>query len=155
MTISYNNVEEMIRDFQFKFGHFFAADVTTDLPDGVLELRIRLINEEFIEFMTGLTTRDLVEIADGAADLVYVTVGACIAHGIPFDRVFMEVHRSNMTKENVKVSGPQKYGTKTPKGPNYIPADIRGILFEPHKATRLEMEAQKEEHGTSFQTRQS
>lgn len=153
MRVSHAHAEELVRDFQIKFGHFFPEKTTTDLPDGVLELRIRLINEEFIEFMGGLTTRDLVEIADGAADLVYVAVGACIAHGIPFDRVFMEVHRSNMTKDNVKVSGPQKYGTKTPKGPNYIPPDIGGILFEPWLPTALEIIAEREEHGTTLSPR--
>ena len=38
------------------------------------------------------------EVADALADLVYVIYGAALEYGIPLDRVFAEVHRSNMAK---------------------------------------------------------
>lgn len=134
-----NSCEELIREFTTKFGHYMSSEPTINIPDNVKNLRVDLINEETNEMIdNGINEENLVEIADGAADAVYVIVGTCITYGIPFDRVFMEVHRSNMTKMAVKAEQGQKYGTKTPKGPDYIPPDIKGILENPEKLTHLE-----------------
>ena len=97
-----------------------------------------MIREETDEMLVGLADDDLVEIADGAADAMYVILGTCITYGIPIVRCFIEVHRSNMTKTAVKADYGEKYGTKTPKGPDFIQPDIHGILFHPEKATALE-----------------
>lgn len=82
--------------------------------------------------------QNLVEVADGIADSIYVLVGTAISYGIPIDRIFREVHRSNMTKTAIKAMDGHKYGTKTPKGPDYIPPDIAGILSRPNQLTKLE-----------------
>lgn len=101
-----------------------------------------LIKEEYEELMLALENDDLVKIADGAADLQYVVIGTCTSYGIPSDRIFSEVHNSNMTKTAVPVkdaTAGEKYGTKTPKGPDFIPPDINRILFHPSEMTNLEM----------------
>lgn len=41
---------------------------------------------------------DLVGVADGLADMIYVIVGTALEFGIPLDRVWNEVQRSNMDK---------------------------------------------------------
>lgn len=133
------SVEDMIKDFGEKYGHYQSKTPNFEVPEEVRQLRINLIKEEFEEMIDGLKNNDLVEIADGAADLVYVVVGTCITFGIDFDRIFREVHRSNMTKTAVKAPKGKKYGTKTPKGPDYIAPDVRGILIQPHKNTELEI----------------
>ena len=63
-----------------------------------VKLRISLMQEELIETVAAMEQGDLLEIADGLADLCYVTIGTAVAYGIPLDKVFNEVHRSNMSK---------------------------------------------------------
>lgn len=66
--------------------------------DALAHLRMRLMTEELGETARALTTGNMVEFADGLADLIYVAVGTAIAYGIPLDRVWDEVQRSNMAK---------------------------------------------------------
>jgi predicted HAD superfamily Cof-like phosphohydrolase len=132
-------IEESVKEFHFKYGHLINYDRQISVPSEVKELRINLIKEEFKELMEGLDNNDTVEIADGACDLIYVIVGTMISYGLPTDRLFREVHRSNMTKTPVKAKRGKKYGTKTPKGPDYIAPDIKGILANPNKKTELEI----------------
>jgi predicted HAD superfamily Cof-like phosphohydrolase len=134
-----NTPEQMVMGFHEKYGHLISKDPTVDLSPTVVDLRIKLIHEEYIELMDALAADDIIEIADGAADLVYVIVGTCISYGIPFDRILREVHNSNMTKTPVKATFGEKYGTKTPKGPDYLPPDIAGILTSPEIQTQLEL----------------
>lgn len=61
-------------------------------------LRVRLMLEELTETTEALTAGDMVGFADGLADLLYVTVGAAVAYGIPLPAVWNEVQRANMTK---------------------------------------------------------
>ncbi|MFO7897255.1 MAG: nucleoside triphosphate pyrophosphohydrolase family protein [Candidatus Cloacimonadales bacterium] len=61
-------------------------------------LRMRLILEEASELANAYAKQDYIEVADALADLLYVVYGTAAEHGIDIDRVFEEVHRSNMTK---------------------------------------------------------
>lgn len=79
-----------------------ACDVPVlDAPRLVPEriaLRARLILEEARETVEAMEAGDLIETADGLADLIYVAVGTALEFGVPLDRVWTEVHRSNMAK---------------------------------------------------------
>lgn len=130
--------ERMLKDFHTKYGHFVAPHPTTGIPQSTKRLRIELINEEIRETKIAMVTDHLEQIADGIADSIYVLVGTAVSYGIPIDRIFIEVHRSNMTKTAAIAVDGQKYGTKTPKGPSYIPPDIKGILENPTQLTQLE-----------------
>ena len=87
-------------------------------------LRIRLMVEEVVETCRGILTGNLVETADGLADSLYVVFGTAIAYGIPIDKVFEEVHRSNMSKTPLDE---HSKGGKVLKA-GYSPADVAGIL---------------------------
>ena len=89
------------------------------------KLRSDLIGEEATETMIALEDPpDLVRIADGLADLIYVCVGAALEFGIPLDRVWNEVHRSNMAK----IGGPVRADGKRLKPEGWRPPDIAGVL---------------------------
>lgn len=124
--------EELLQEFHLKYGHWLEGTPTTAIPNAVRELRIRLMDEELKETIDAMLNQDLVEIADGLADLVYVALGTAATYGIPFDRVFREVHRSNMTKtapENPPdPRAGDKYAVKTPKGPDFTPPDLSFLL---------------------------
>ena len=64
------------------------------------KLRIRLILEEFEEFVNAVEQNNLTETLDGLVDLQYVLSGAVQALGFGgiFDEAFEEVQASNMSK---------------------------------------------------------
>ena len=121
--------EQSVKEFHNKYGHLISEFPTTNIPESIKQLRLKLIEEEWEETKKAIQENDLVEIADGCADLIYVIVGTCISYGIPIDHVFAEVHRSNMSKTPIKATTGEKYGTKTPKGLDYTPPAIYEILI--------------------------
>lgn len=68
--------------------------------DKVCEFRFDLIVEEFQETMEATEKGDLVEVADGLCDLLYVLLGTVNTFGLNsrFEALFNEVHRSNLSK---------------------------------------------------------
>ena len=93
--------EQMLREFHASkaiHGGLMPWRPTADIPAWVQMLRMDLLDEEVGELHEAVEKGDIVKIADAIADLTYVAVGTAVAYGIPFDAVFAEVHRSNMTK---------------------------------------------------------
>lgn len=66
------------------------------LYDLMLEEFVEVTNSIYLE--DGSYKLDHVELADGLADLVYVTLGMALEAGIDLDAVWQEVHSSNMRK---------------------------------------------------------
>jgi len=90
-------------------------------------LRIKLLEEEFIEYMSAEHDNNLVEIADALADIIYIACGTAVSYGIPLDDVFEEVHASNMAK---LVDGKvlRRADGKIQKPEGWAPPDIERIL---------------------------
>jgi predicted HAD superfamily Cof-like phosphohydrolase len=140
------DVEEMVRKFMEKHNQYRKTGPDTIDPH-VSVLRLRLMMEELGEVATAIHQLDALRVfpkswkpeeevreeklkaltllADGLADLVYVVVGTAIAYGIPFNEVFAEVQRSNMTKGSLDAN--QK-GGKVGKSTEFEPPLIREIL---------------------------
>ena len=98
------------------------------LPDEpARQLRIDLLYEEYCEYLKGEEDDDLVQIADALADMIYIALGTAVAYGIPLDRVFAEVHKSNMAK---LVDGKviRRADGKILKPETWTPPDIKGVL---------------------------
>jgi predicted HAD superfamily Cof-like phosphohydrolase len=93
-------------------------------------LRIDLLTEEYEEYLKAENFDDLIGIADGLADIVYIAFGTALAYGIPLDAVMSEVHRSNMSKLENGVPLYREDG-KVIKGPSYSPPNIPSILYQP------------------------
>lgn len=91
-------------------------------------LRLHLILEETSELVDGLIAGDKVNVLDALADLLYVTAGTAAVYNLPLTDAFLEVHRSNMTKERQQtdVDGDRVRD----KGPNYDPPNLRLLLAE-------------------------
>jgi predicted HAD superfamily Cof-like phosphohydrolase len=87
-------------------------------------LRTRLMSEELAELVAAMQLEDIPLVADSIADLLYVVYGTAVSYGIPIQKVFEEVHRSNMTK-----STNFDEGGKVTKGINFEPPDLNYILF--------------------------
>ena len=120
---------------------------TPKIPtDAVVRLRANLITEEYFETMRALfgtdevfgeaemamqdfiahapVEPDLVEFADGLADLEYVCEGAFLAFGIDSGPIHAEVQRSNMAK----VGGEVRADGKRLKPQGWTPPDIGGAI---------------------------
>lgn len=111
-----------------------AGQFTPSSPRSVLTphdfvLRKRLIDEETAELYQAMDECDIVEIADGIADLLVVTYGTAASYGMNADAIFTEVMRSNWTK-----LGPKGFirdaGGKVIKPDTYKQPDIARVLRE-------------------------
>ena len=81
-------------------------------------LYMDLITEEYQETLSAFENSDLIEVADGLTDMVWVIMGMCNSCGIDFDSVWQEVKASNMSKfphgkaiknEHGKIMKPESY----------------------------------------------
>ena len=92
------------------------------------ELRKKLLAEEYTEYVVAEYRNDLVEIADALADIIYIACGTAVSYGIPLDRLFAEVHRSNMAK---LVDGKviRRSDGKVQKPDGWTPPDVKNILY--------------------------
>lgn len=98
-------------------------------PADRVALRARLISEELAELRGAFAANDLVEIADALADSIYVLVGTALEFGIPLDRVWDEVHASNMTKTDPTTGKVTKREDgKILKPPTFRPPDIARVI---------------------------
>lgn len=92
-----------------------------------------LIQNKSDELIASMIAGDLVGIADGLADVLYVVIGTAVAYGIDIQEVFDEVHRSNLSKtvwseeEQRWFIEKDEFG-KGIKPPTYSPADIKSII---------------------------
>ncbi len=119
--------ERMLREFHASksiHGGLMPDRPTVNVPEWVQTLRMDLLDEEVRELHEAVEKGDIVKIADAIADITYIAVGTAVAYGIPFDAVFAEVHRSNMTKVNVPTE------KKVVKGPDYREPHIAEVLGE-------------------------
>ena len=128
---------------QFKEAHGHELPDKLEVPEFKrMELLSNLVKEEFREVMEsiyplwdhpkddGRMEVDPVNLAKELADLVYVTVGMAIECGIPLDKVWDEVHKSNMSKIGPDGKFVIREDGKILKGPNYKAPDIEGVLHE-------------------------
>lgn len=134
-----------VREFMLKAGQ--GCPNTPCIPnEDIRQLRVKLILEELHELASAsgfylvdgdivdrnampatwpTPIANIVEAADAFADLLYVVLGGAVAWGIDVNKVFEEVHRSNMTKF---IDGYRRADGKWVKGPSYTPADIEAAL---------------------------
>jgi len=90
------NYQKDVSDFMILGEQKISSDL--NLKNEQAQLYMNLIKEEFEETTKAFYDKDLVEVADGLADMVWVIMGMCNSVGIDFDKVWKEVKSSNMSK---------------------------------------------------------
>ena len=99
------------------------------LPDDdERELRIKLLAEEFQEYIDAEIDNDIVEIADALADLIYIACGTAASYGIPLNRVWNEVHSSNMAKLGPDGKPIKRADGKIRKPDGWKPPNVKKII---------------------------
>lgn len=147
---------EQVGEFHKAFSHPVETKPTE--PDAkTVRLRMRLILEEFIEFVEANVDEekqsaqailyplkdafnniesleeadikvDTVEVADALTDINYVTYGAGHCYGINLDATMQEVQRSNMSKLGADGKPIIDEHGKIQKGPDYFKPDLAKLL---------------------------
>lgn len=137
-------VQQAVSDFHKKFGHP-VRDELTIIPRDEAEQAFGFIEEELHETSDALYAvtdtfecgepgcctedvysyaPDLIEVADGLADVVWTAYGMALRFGIDLDAVLREVAASNMTKEANGMG-------KIKKGKDYRPPNVALALGLP------------------------
>ena len=100
-----------IKKFHEKFGLAYDGP-PRDLPDELLEFRIRFMQEELEEY---IDNDDREKKLDALVDLAYVLLGTAYQHGFTkFEEAWRRVHEANMKKVRAdKIS--MKTGSRDPQ----------------------------------------
>ena len=114
---------EKVKEFMTTFGQ--EVKNKAEFPnEKIVELRKKLIDEEFNELKDAINENDLIEVADALTDILVVTYGAGVAFGIDLDKCFDEVQNSNMSKLGENGEPIYNESGKVMKGPNYFKPDL-------------------------------
>jgi predicted HAD superfamily Cof-like phosphohydrolase len=114
-----------------KFMQTFGQEVKNkaEFPnEKIVQLRSDLIKEELDELNQAIKDKDIKEVADALADILYVTYGTGHAFGIDLDKCFEEVQQSNMSKLGTDGKPIYNDSGKVMKGPNYFKPDLSKFL---------------------------
>lgn len=92
-------------------------------------MRAHLILEELGgELLDAMSRGNEIETLDALADALYILLGTAEVFNLPLEQAFLEVHKSNMTKERQSDDAAAHRVRK--KGPNYQPPNIKQVLEE-------------------------
>lgn len=116
-----------VREFHLAFGQDVEPEPTI-VSERIETLRVRLMREELDETVVAMADDDLPGIADGLADLIYVSIGTALAYGIPLERVWDAVHAANMAKLGPDGKPIRDAGGKVVKPAGWTPPDIAAIV---------------------------
>lgn len=143
-------LKQSVTEFHRAFG-VPVHDKPTVPSDERVRLRARLMAEEFFETLEAMFDQegvaadvisdaraslkylvdrcyvkvDLVGIADGLADQIYIAQGSALELGIPLEECVREVCRSNSTK----LGAPIREDGKVGKPDTYEPPQLERVLF--------------------------
>jgi predicted HAD superfamily Cof-like phosphohydrolase len=118
----------LVDEFYRRVNKTIRSRSTVDLPDSEIREIEELLEEEAGELRQALQARNLVKIADGLGDVVYVVYGAALQFGIPLDDVVQEIHEANMTKPNSDGTVRRSSAGKILRGDSYVPPALEEKL---------------------------
>ena len=106
---------DKVKIFMKRVGH--TVNESPAIPDeDTQRLGMLLLEEEVLEFYQALSKKDIVGIADGLTDILYVVSGIGHNFGIDLDHTFEAVHDSNMSKLDVNGKAQLDKNGKVVKG---------------------------------------
>lgn len=115
--------------FNVRFG--LPAPTTPQLLDETTQLyRENFLLEELDEFAEAYRAGNLTDAADALVDLVYVALGTAVMMGLPWQQLWDEVQRANMSKVRATSVDESKRGSTLDvvKPPGWVAPDISAVL---------------------------
>lgn len=137
-----NTMQQQVQKFHEAMGQP-VGESPRPLPLDRVPVRVELIREEFIdELLPALMSSDIVESADAAIDILYVTFGLLVEMGIDAEPLFNEVQASNMSKFGADgkaiIAGPNDpdgiFEGRVKKGPNYFRPNLAKLIDDQIRA---------------------
>lgn len=92
----HSNFDDVV-DFHNKYGLVYTGKVRP-LDKSTQAYRIHFLEEELKEFIQSANLDDTVGMADALIDIVYVAMGTAYMMGLPWQKLWDEVQRTNMNK---------------------------------------------------------
>ena len=117
-----------------------------------MDYRMKFLEEELGELALSYEDGNIEGCADALVDLVYVAMGTACMMGLPWERLWDEVQRANMSKRLAKPDGSdskRKNPLDVVKPPGWVGPDHSGALggsktrFDAHAALILAAERRK------------
>lgn len=109
----------------------FFPDLIADRPRMLTPLRfserLNHLLEEMNEMTESQNAGDLPGVADALVDLVYLAVGTAVEMGLPWETLWADVHRANMTKQR-GVNPKRGHGADLIKPPGWVGPMTANIL---------------------------
>lgn len=129
-----NTFFDDVTDFLHKYGVPCAEKPTLPTQE-LITFGFKHLHEELKEVEQAFVDNDLVAVADGLTDMVYVALNFAARIGIPFNDVWDAVHKANMEgKRKVKDASESKRGYEHDviKDHNFVPpeGDIHEALIK-------------------------
>jgi predicted HAD superfamily Cof-like phosphohydrolase len=122
---------EQVKEFNEAFKIPEQKEPSDRIPDEDRFLYYKLSKEENDEYFDAVAERNLIEVADALTDELYILIGKFRKHGFTFEqaeKLFNEVHASNMSKLNKDGEPVYRVDGKVLKGENYFKPNIKGAL---------------------------
>ena len=122
---------EDVAAFHEKFGLTYNGGPRL-LDFDVLSFRMKFLEEELGEFIESAAEQDLPGMADALIDLVYVAMGTAYMLGLPWQQLWNEVQRANMSKVRAQSKDESKRGSSLDviKPAGWTGPDIKRVLKE-------------------------
>lgn len=124
-----------VAHFHHKFGlretQIAGVPGPVPIPQDLYEFRRGFLKEELDELQEAWECGDMAGLADALIDLVYVALGTAHLFGLPWQQLWDEVQRANMSKERGTAATSKRnseYDVIKPEG--WTPPNIEGILAE-------------------------
>ena len=123
-----SNIEKVAHFHEvFKIGNNNEPSFLTEKES---DLRFNLLKEENEEYLEACKSGNMVEIADALGDILYITFGTIMRHGLQhkIQEVFDEIQQSNMSKLDENGNPIFREDGKILKSGKYFKPDIKSIL---------------------------
>lgn len=116
--------------FHEKFGLMPKGTIPKVLDSNTAKFRIMFLEEELNEYKKAVQENDLEGQADALIDLVYVAMGTAVLQQLPWQQLWNEVQRANMTKVRADDESQSKRGSNLDviKPAGWVGPDIKGVL---------------------------
>lgn len=100
------------------------------LDSATIRFRLKFLEEELMEFRVSAISDDMPGMADALVDLVYVAMGTAYMMGLPWQPLWNEVQRANMSKVRAGSADESKRGSSLDvvKPEGWKGPDIEGVL---------------------------
>ena len=123
----------MVKEFMQLFNQAINKSPRNLSPQEYM-MRFKIQDEENTEYLEACASSDLVGIADALGDELYVLLGTILRHGMQdvIEKVFVEIHRSNLSKLDADGKPRYREDGKVLKGQRYFKPDRNAILIAHH-----------------------